>query len=108
MRYFIVQEPDEKIIAVVLHDYRKATFICRSKTESFLRAFNHVCDITDTQFVRTDKGLAVQEYGARDYGWIDTVLSKLLGAFWTLKEQGEMSPAEEGIDELASRYLLAG
>lgn len=104
MRYFVVLR-EEVPVAVVFHDYRDQTFHCRSRHESFLRAFNAVCSRSGVEFVREGDVLRAVQSGPEEYDWIESILDQACGDYWSLSDTGEIQAGEAGIDTVIQKYL---
>lgn len=105
MRFFVVQH-EEIPVAVVFHDYRDQTFQCRSRRESFLRAFNAVCSRSEIEFVRDEEILRAVVRGPEDYDWVEYILDQACGDYWSVSDIGEIQPTEANVDAVIQRYLV--
>lgn len=89
MRYYVIKDPSKKI-AVLFHDYVSATFIVRSVSESFRRAFEAgVSTNSSLNFLKKGQKLKFNDFGPQYPSWIDNILSKICGNFWTVCNTGE-------------------
>lgn len=115
MKYFVIKwkDPDPVVdkdfdnIAVVFHDYKIGTFHCRSKVESFLRAFDAVCQKSDIQLVKDEKSdiLRAVYKGPKGYNWIDPILDQLCGDYWYVGDTGDIPNTEFNIDSTLEQFL---
>lgn len=111
MRYFCISEvKDEVPVAVVFHDYRDSTCICRSKKESFFKSFELLRNLSWTKTSKEVFGnggvLRLVSMTANDYEWVDSVLSSCLGGFWTITQEGTCVNDESSIDEVVGSFLV--
>lgn len=104
MRHFVI-EHEKNPIAVVFHDYRDRTFLCRSNSESFLRAFNAICVKSEISFEQDSGILRAVSTGPEDYDWITFALDQLDKDYWSVSDKGDIRPLESNIDEEIARYL---
>lgn len=105
MRYFVVQH-EEVPVAVVFHDYREQTFQCRSRRESFLRAFNAVCSRSGVEFFREDDVLSAVQRGPEEYDWMGSILDQICGDYWSVSDTGEIQSTEASVDAVIRQYLV--
>ena len=106
MRYFVVRH-EEVPVAVVFHDYRDQTFQCRSRSESFLRAFNAVCSRAGVGFSREDNLLLAVQNGPEDYDWMEPLLDQVCIDYWSVSDKGEIQSLESSVDAVIQQYLVA-
>jgi hypothetical protein len=104
VRYFVVEHEDDPV-AVVFHDYRDRTFLCRSTSESFLRAFNATCSKSNITFDREGPLLRAVSSGPEDYDWITYVLDQLDKDYWSVSDAGAVDRLEPSIDGVIARFL---
>jgi len=105
VRYFVVTDPTELPVAVVFHDYRDQVLYCRSKKESFLRAFNAVCARSGIEFVKEDAVLRAVQHGPEDYDWMGLILDQVCEDYWSVSDIGEVRHTEVSVDAVIQRYL---
>ena len=107
LRYFVISDSDGPV-ALVTHDYRKGSYICRSKLESFAQVFDAQADKQATRFVREAKSLRLKEYSASESEWIDSLLESVLACNtqWFIEHEGESSGSDLTVDDLVAEYLV--
>ena len=104
MKYYVIHNP-EKPIAVVFHDYLSANFIVKSASESFRRAFEAAVSTNSyLNFTKRGQKLKFNVFGPQYPLWIDQVLSKICGNFWTVNKTGNIT-GDAFVDDIASQYL---
>jgi len=107
MRYFVVQQ-ESAPVAVVFHDHVGGNFLCRSKTESFLSAFNAICEKREVGVQRdesSDHVIRAVRRGSQDYDWISNILDHLSGSTWSVLKEGTVINVEGSIDAVITEYL---
>lgn len=88
MRYYVIKDP-AKNVAVLFHDYVSATFIIKSISEGFRRAFEAgVSTNSSLNFQKENSKLKFNYYGPQYPNWVDNILSKICGNFWTVCNTG--------------------
>lgn len=106
MRYYVIQSPEKKV-AVIFHDYLTANFIVKSTSECFRRAFEaSVSTNSDLSFTKRGKRLEFKEFGPQYPSWIDKVLSKICGKFWTICKTGNIT-GDAFVEDIALQYLTS-
>lgn len=106
MRYFVIGDPKGKI-AIVFHDYVNNYVLCRSKKDSFRKAFDAVVNKTDSRFSKKDKMLVLEVFDVANYDWIDGVLDKVCSNdYWKIVDSGELVGSEQNIDSKISEILI--
>jgi hypothetical protein len=110
MRYFCISEVKGEIpVAVVFHDYKDSTCICRSRKESFFKSFELLRTLSWTKTSKEVFGpggaLRLISMTAMDYEWIDSVLNSCLGGFWVVSKEGNCVNDEQSIDEVVGGFL---
>jgi len=107
VRYFVVLQEDDPV-AVVFHDHLDRALYCRSKTTSFLSAFEAICSKNDVTFVQEGDQLRVLRAihrGVSDYDWAENALDQLPGELWSVGEIGNAINSSIGIDSVIQKYL---
>lgn len=107
MRYFVIADVDGAV-ALVTHDYRSGSYVCRSKIESFASVFDACVERQATKFVRESKSLILEAYSAHDHDWIDRLLKAILAcnANWVIDFESESSGSDLTIDDLVEVHLI--
>jgi ribosomal protein L24E len=110
VRYFCISEiKDEVPVAVVFHDYKDGSCICRSKKESFFKSFELLRTLSWTKTSKEVFGnggaLRLVSMSANDYEWIDSVLNTCLGGYWAITKEGTCVNDESSIDEAVGEFL---
>ena len=105
MRYFVIK--DSEPVALVCHDYRNGTYICRSVRESFLRIFDAKASHAGLKYIKAAGVLQAVDYSSYEYEWIDDVLKAVLACNpeWSIDVSGESSSSELTVDDLVDEYL---
>lgn len=104
MKYYVIKNP-EKAIAVVFHDYVNATFVVRSVSEAFRRAFEAAVSTNSSlTFRKEGQKLKFVNFGPQYPSWIDIILSKISGNFWTVCTTGNTT-GMAFIEDIVSEYL---
>jgi len=99
MRIFLVSS-DNLPIALISHDYLRGLYCCRSKNESFRRAFDINVQPLH-KFVKSGNDTNMVSSEITDYDWIDPIIKKLSNDKWFFKEldlKENMSSFEELVD----------
>ena len=104
MRVFHVESPRGSA-ALVGHNYLDGRFYCRTRSESFRKAFNEVCAKTLTRFTREGRTLYAYSFGPGDHGWVDAVLSEVCRGDWVYAEL-DSKKVTGSFDDLVEEYLL--
>lgn len=107
MRFFAVNQGDSPV-AVVFHDHREGVLYCRSRSASFLAAFDAVCARSGVDLVREgDQGRVLRAIhaGVEDYAWAENALDQLSTGFWSVAENGRVADVASGIDSIIRKYL---
>ena len=104
MRYYVIKDP-HKNVAVLFHDYVSATFIIRSISEGFRRAFESgVSTNSSLNFQKGGSKLKYSYFGPQYPTWVDSILSKICGNFWTVCNTGNTTGIAF-VEDIVSKHL---
>ncbi len=104
MRYYVIHK-GESPVAVVFHDYVEAGFVVRSNSESFLKAFDAAVSLNSSYtFNKSDSNLKFSIFGSHFPSWIDKVLQKACGDFWTVESTGNLA-GDAFIEDIIQKFL---
>ena len=107
MKYFVIasHNTEHKYVAVVYHDSKNGSFVCRSNKESFSRAFNTACSKTTHAFVKEGTTLRIVPFNSDDYYWVKNILDEICNDHWYIHESRDIVYSEIEIDKLVKKYL---
>lgn len=89
MRLFEVLDAGGRPVACVFADYRTGEAFCRTKSLSFLSAYDACAKRESVVFARDGGALVVKDFGPQNFDWIDRVLKKVCSDFWSYTEREE-------------------
>jgi hypothetical protein len=103
MQFFHVTAPQGSA-ALVYHSYLDGQCYCRTRSDSFRKAFDEVCARTLNRFVRENQTLYAYPFGPGDHGWAEAVLSEVCQGDWVYEEL-DPKTVTGSFDDLVERYL---
>ena len=89
MRLFEVFNKDGRPIACVFSDYRSGEAFCRTKSLSFLSAYDAAVQKTSVLLVKDGDRVIVKDYGPSNFDWIENVLKSVCEEYWRYEEGDE-------------------
>lgn len=106
MRFFEIRN-GEAPVAVVFHDSKSGSVICRSKNSSFLRCFDICCVKAQAKLKREDGVVRAVKAGPEFFDWADDVLDQVCDdrSFWSIGKTGDIVNTENNIEETVSDLL---
>lgn len=102
MRAFAVRNSAGLPVALVFHDYLSQVYYCRTRSESFRRAFDAVSVKSRVRLSKSGKNVKISEYGPTDYKWSEKMLRTLCGTSYTFKEVEDKSSPDILVDRFFS------
>jgi hypothetical protein len=107
VRYFVLADKEEPI-AIIFHDYKRGSYICRSVLESVYNIFDACVTDISVKYAKGGKSLQAVEFSANEYDWFDAIKAKLLSLSgdWSVFEEGESSASDLTVDDIVSDYLI--
>ena len=107
MRYFVLSEKD-KPFALVCHDYRRGSYVCRSTLESIYTLFEACVNKLSMTYDKSDDTLYVVEYSPHEYEWSNDLIDLLIEINPALKvsTRGETSGSDLSVEDLVQKYLV--
>lgn len=106
MKYFVIKNRQtNKVTAVVFHDTNAVSYVVRSKSEAFRRAFEaSVKSLNDSKFAKKGNKLRIYRIGLETEYWSKAVLAKTCGSHWQVVLSKEMS-FDDNMEDLISKHL---
>ncbi|HUV58777.1 MAG TPA: hypothetical protein VMW09_01540 [Desulfatiglandales bacterium] len=105
MKFYVIDNPEKKHVAVVFHDYSTSEFIVRSSHESFRRAFDAgVQGFFGNTYRKDGDKLYLTPFGPEFPIWMKQVLDKVCSNYWVVSESGDL-PLKESVDSIVSNFL---
>ena len=98
MRAFAVRSNAGKTVALVFHDYLSQVYYCRTRSESFRRAFDAVSVKSRVKLSKSGRNVKISEYGPGDYKWSENMLWTLCGTSFTFQEVEDKSNPDTLVD----------
>lgn len=103
MKYYKIK-CEKGATAVVFHDYVTSHYIVQSRSESFRKSFESSVKSTGkVLFKRSNNSLKIFKSGPNHIHWMDNILSKACGNYWTIEDSGDVGLAYA--DDISTPYL---
>jgi len=103
MRFFHVGS-SRGSVALIYHSYLDGQYYCRTRSESFRKAFDAVCGRLLSRFTRENRNLYAYSFGPGDQGWVDAVLAEVCNDEWSYEEL-DARKVTGSFDDLVETYL---
>ena len=104
MLYYVIEDKDG-VVAVVFHDYVNSYYAARTKVKSFQVAFDAaILSINNLHFIKKGGTLKPSRVLPDQPLWIQKVLKKACGNYWSIVKTEELSP-KYCIDDVVKSYL---
>ena len=105
MKYYVINDKKDRVVAIVCHDYLASHYICRSRSEAFTIAFYGVAKKTAYGKLVTKKDHVVINRIDPSYPmWMDSVLKNVVGNYWKVTKTGEID-GELEVDGLVKKFF---
>lgn len=106
MKYYVINDKKDRVVAIIGHDYLTAYFICRSRSEAFTRAFYGVTRKESFGKLVTKKDHVFFNKIDPSYPlWMNSVLKSVCKQYWSISSEGEVPNCEAEVDDLVLRFF---